>query len=81
MPFSSQVSAGDEETEEPPNELEVDSDEEEEEDSQEKSAANNQIRGQEIWRELLETSGGRDKAFVLHFTSPATTRTDCLWHR
>jgi len=65
MPFSSQVSAGDEETEEPPNELEVNSDEEEEEDSQEKSAAKNQIRGQEIWRELLETSGGRDKAFKI----------------
>jgi hypothetical protein len=80
MPFSSQVSAGHEETEEPPNELEVDLDEEEE-DSQEKSAAKNQVRGQEICRELLETSGGRDKAFVLHFTSPATTRTDCLWHR
>jgi len=69
MPFSHQVSTEKEEMEEHPNELEVGL-EEEEEDSQEKSAAKTQVRAQEIWRDLLETGAGRDKTFVLHFTSP-----------
>jgi hypothetical protein len=80
MPFSSHASAEREETDERPNELEVEL-EEEEEDSQEKSAAKTQVRAQEIWRDLLETGAGRDKTFVLHFTSPEITPTDCLWHR
>ena len=80
MPFSSHASAEREEADERPNELEVES-EEEEEDSQEKSAAKTQVRAQEIWRHLLETGAGRDKTFVLHFTSPEITPTDCLWHR
>jgi len=80
MPFSSQASAEKEETDDRPNELEVEL-EEEEEDSQEKSVAKTQVRAQEIWRDLLVTSAGRDKTFVLHFTSPEITPTDCLWHR
>jgi len=82
-PFSSQLSAAEkEESGENPHELEVELDEEEEEeDVQENSAAQNRIRPQEVCRELLETSAGRDKAFVLHFTSPSTTSTDCLWHQ
>lgn len=80
MPFSSHMSAEREEMEEHPNELEVGL-EEEEEDSQEKSAAKTQVRAQEILRDLLEASTGRDKTFVLHFTSPEITPTDCLWHR
>lgn len=80
MPFSSQPSAENEETEEYPNELEVEVNDEEE-DGQEKLAAKSQVRAQEIWRELLETSGGRDKTFVLHFASPTTTPTDCLWYQ
>jgi hypothetical protein len=64
--FSSQASAGHEGTEEFPTELEIES-EGEEEDSQEKSTANTQIHPQEVWRDLVETSTGRDKAFVLHF--------------
>jgi hypothetical protein len=80
MPFSSQPSAENEETEERPNELEVEVDDEEE-DGQEKRAAKTQVRAQEIWRELLETSSGRDKTFVLHFASLATTPTDCLWYQ
>ncbi len=79
-PFSSQASAENEGTEDDPTELEIEVDEEEE-DSQEKSAAKNQVHTQEVWRELLETSTGRDKAFVLHFASPAAIPTDCLWHR
>lgn len=79
-PFSSHASAEKEEMEEHPNELEVELEEEEEE-NQEKSAAKTQVRAQEIWRDLLETSAGRDKTFVLHFTSPEITPTDCLWHR
>jgi hypothetical protein len=69
VPFSSQASAEDEGTEDGPTELEIEV--EEEENSQEKSAAKNQVHTQEIWRELLGTSTGRDKAFVLHFASPA----------
>ena len=80
MPFSSQQSAENEETEEFPNELEVEVDDGEE-DGQEKRATMSQVRAQDIWRELLETSGGRDKTFVLHFASPATTPTNCLWHQ
>jgi hypothetical protein len=77
MPFSSHASAEDEGTEDGPTELEIEV--EEEENSQEKkSAANNQVHTQEVWRELLGTSGGRDKAFVLHFASPAAIPTDCL---
>jgi hypothetical protein len=64
--FSSQASTGHEGTEEYPTELEIELDEEEE-DNQEKSAADNQVRAQEVWRDLVETSKGRDKAFVLHF--------------
>lgn len=78
MAFSSQASVVDEGTGDGPTELEIEV-EEEEEDSQEKnSAAKNQVHTQEVWRELLETSGGRDKAFVLHFASPAAIPTDCL---
>jgi hypothetical protein len=66
--FSSQASTGHDGTEETSTELEVElEEEEEEEDSQEKSAAKNQVHPQEVWRGLLETSTGRDKAFVLHF--------------
>lgn len=67
--FSSQASTGHDGTEESPTELEVELEEEEEEekDSQENIAAKNQVHPQEVWRELLETSTGRDKAFVLHF--------------
>jgi len=68
--FSFQASAEDEGTEDGPTELEIEVDEEEE-DSQEKSATMNQVHTQEVWRELLGTSSGRDKAFVLHFASPA----------
>jgi len=64
MPFSSHMSAETEEMEEHPNELEVGF-EEEEEDSQEKSAAKTQVRAQEILRDLLETSTGRDKTFKI----------------
>jgi len=64
MPFSSQPSAEKEEAEEPPNEVEVELDDEEE-DGQEKRAAKSQVHPQEIWRELLETSGGRDKTFKI----------------
>jgi hypothetical protein len=67
QPFSSQASTGHEGTEECPTELEIELGEEEEEDSQEKSASNNQVYAQEVWRDLVETSTGRDKAFVLHF--------------
>jgi len=64
-PFSSQVSAGErEESGENPHELEVELDEEEE-DVQEKSAAQNRVRAQDIWRELLGTSAGRDKTFKI----------------
>jgi hypothetical protein len=80
MPFSSRASTGHEGTEEFPTELEIELKEDEEEggeDSQE-STAKNQVHIQEVWRDLLETSTGRDKAFVLHFTSPAVTPTDCL---
>lgn len=80
VPFSSQASAGDEGTEDGPTELEIEVNEEEE-DGQEKSAAKNLVHAQEVWRELLETSTGRDKAIVLHFASPAAIPTDCLWHR
>lgn len=80
MAFSSQGSASaKEEVEGRQTELEVELDEEEE-NSQEKSAVTNQVRTQEVWRELLEASAGRDKAFVLHFTSPETAPTDCLCH-
>jgi hypothetical protein len=78
MAFSSQESE-DERTDNGPTELEIEVDEEEEEDSQEKkSATKNQVHTQEVWRELLETSSGRDKTFVLHFASPAAIPTDCL---
>ena len=43
--------------------VEVDNDEES---AQEKSPAKNQVRAQDVWREFLKTSGGRDKALVLH---------------
>ncbi|KAF8485014.1 hypothetical protein DFH94DRAFT_623970 [Russula ochroleuca] len=64
--FSSQASTGHDGTEETSTELEVElEEEEEEEDSQEKSAAKNQVHPQEVWRGLLETSTGRDKAFKI----------------
>ncbi|KAH9999409.1 hypothetical protein BJV77DRAFT_939899 [Russula vinacea] len=65
--FSSQASTGHDGTEDSPTELEVELEEEEEEekDSQENIAAKNQIHPQEVWRELLETSTGRDKAFKI----------------
>ena len=52
--------------------VEVDNDDE----AQEKIPAKIQVRAQDVWREFLKTSGGRDKALVLHFTSPAATSTD-----
>jgi hypothetical protein len=69
MPFSSQASAEDEGTEDGPTELEIEVEEDEENSQEKKSAAKNQVHTQEVWRELLGTSTGRDKAFVLHFTS------------
>jgi hypothetical protein len=54
-------------------EVEVDDDDE---GAQEKSPAQNQVRTQDIWREFLKTSVGRDKALVIQFTSPAATPTD-----
>jgi len=64
-PFSSQASAVErEESGENPHELEVESDDEKE-GIQEKSVAQNRIRAQEVWRELLETSAGRDKTFKI----------------
>ena len=77
-PFNSQASAGDEGTEDGPTELEIEVDEEEEDSQEKKSAAKNQVHPQEIWRELFGTSSGRDKAFVLHFASPAAIPTDCF---
>ena len=71
MPFSSQASVEDEGAEDGPTELEIEVEEEEENSQEKKSAAKNQVHTQEIWRELLGTSTGRDKAFVLHFASPA----------
>lgn len=44
--------------------------------AKEKGPAKDQIRAQDIWRELFKTSGGRDKALVLDFTAPSTTATD-----
>jgi hypothetical protein len=76
--FSFQGSAEDEGTEDGPTELEIEVDEEEEDSQEKKSATMNQVHSQEVWRELLGTSSGRDKAFVLHFTSPAAIPTDCL---
>ena len=79
MPYSSQASTGHDGTEDCPTELEIElGEEEEEEASQEKSATKGRVHIQEVWRDLLETSTGRDKAFVLHFTSSAVTPTDCL---
>jgi hypothetical protein len=68
-----------EEPDDHPTDVEVELDVDEEE-SQEKSPAKTQIHAQDIWREIVKTSSGRDKAFVLYFTSTATTLTDCLWH-
>jgi len=66
MAFSSQASVVDEGTEDGgPTELEIEVDEEEEDSQEKKSAAKNQVHTQEIWRELLETSTGRDKAFKI----------------
>ena len=53
--------------------VEVDNDDE---GAQEKGPAKIQVQPQDVWREFLKTSGGRDKALVLHFTSPAATSTD-----
>jgi hypothetical protein len=75
-PFSFQASAEDEGTEDGPTELEIEVDEEEEDYQEKKSAASNQVHTQEVWRELLGTSTGRDKAFVLHFASPTAIPTD-----
>ncbi len=76
MPFGSHTDANkeddiEEHATDPGGELDDD-----DEDAQEKSPAKNQIQTQDVWRELLKTSGGRDKALVLHFTSPAATPTD-----
>ena len=76
MPFSSHTRAEDERTEDGPTELEIEVDEEEEDSQEKKSAAMNQVHTQEVWRELLGTASGRDKAFVLHFASPVPT--DCF---
>jgi hypothetical protein len=78
MHFSSQASAEDEGTEDGPTELEIEVEEEEEDSQEKKSATKSQVHTQEVWRELLGTSSGRDKAFVLHFASPAAIPTDCL---
>jgi hypothetical protein len=78
MHFSSQASAEDEGTEDGPTELEIEVEEEEEDSQEKKSATKSQVHTQEVWRELLGTSTGRDKAFVLHFASPAAIPTDCL---
>lgn len=78
MPFSSQATAEDEGSEGGPTELEIEVEEEEEDSQEKKSAAKNQVHTQEVWRDLFETSSGRDKAFVLHFASPAAIPTDCL---
>jgi len=66
-PFSAHPNTGGEDTEEHPQELELDVDEEdeEEEDGPEKIAARNRVRAQEVLRELLETSAGRDKTFKI----------------
>ncbi|KAI9510425.1 hypothetical protein F5148DRAFT_976680 [Russula earlei] len=63
-PFDPQADAEKEETEEYPHELEVELDEEEDE-IQEKSAAQTRIHAQAVWREMLETSAGRDKTFKI----------------
>jgi hypothetical protein len=76
--FSSRASAENEGTDDGPTELEIEVNEEEEDSQEKKSAARNLIHPQEVWRELFGTSSGRDKAFVLHFASPAAIPTDCL---
>lgn len=79
MPFDSQMNSSKEEMEDHPTDVEVELDVDDEE-GQDKSATKTQIHIQDIWRELLKTSTGRDKAFVLYFTSSATTVTDHLWY-
>ena len=75
MPFGSHADAikvdAEDRATEPDGELDDD-----DEGAQEKSPAKNQIQAQDVWRELFTTSGGRDKALVLHFTTSATTPTD-----
>jgi hypothetical protein len=77
-PFNSQVDSNKEEPEDHPADVEVEPDVDEEE-SQERAATKSQIHVQDICREFVKTSSGRDKAFVLYFASSATTLTDCLW--
>jgi hypothetical protein len=64
MPFSLSVNTSKEEPEDHPTNVEVELNVDEEE-CQEKSAQKTQIHAQDIWREFLKTSSGRDKAFVL----------------
>lgn len=53
----------------------------EDEGAEDKSATkNHQVNPHDVWREFLKTSAGRDKALVLHFTSPTATPTDSLRH-
>jgi len=63
MPFS-HTDARRDDIEEHTAETEVELDDEEE-GAQEKSPAQNQVRTQDIWREFLKTSTGRDKALKL----------------
>ena len=46
------------------------------EEAQETSPSKNQVHAQDIWREFLKTSGGRDKALVFHFSSSAVILAD-----
>jgi hypothetical protein len=46
------------------------------EEAQETSPSKNQVHAQDIWREFLKTSAGRDKALVFHFSSPTATPAD-----
>jgi hypothetical protein len=75
MPFSQHADANkidiEEHATDPDGELDDD-----DEGAQDKSPAENLIQAQDVWRDLFKTSGGRDKALVLHSTSPATTTTD-----
>ncbi|KAI0301792.1 hypothetical protein B0F90DRAFT_1838296 [Multifurca ochricompacta] len=64
MSFSSQGNNSKEDMEERPDDPEEELDDDDE-GSQEKSAAKGQVHAQDVWRELLKTSVGRDKAFKL----------------
>lgn len=64
MPFSSHANANDDDAEEraADHDGELDDDDE---GAEEKSLTKNPVHAQDIWRELLKTSVGRDKAFKL----------------